>query len=299
VLVAGAWLPGAGGCGAPSSRTDAAYEKEIEGWREQRDQRLRSEAGWLTLVGLFWLDAGENPFGSAPGIAVALPEGRGPGVAGSFVLEGGRVRVRAEAAAGVTLNGEPVTERELATDAGDEPDVLVLDDLRMHVIERGGRFAIRVRDPRSPVRASFTGLEYFPVDPAYRVEATFVPYDPPREIEIATVLGTVEPMRVPGRAEFTLRGRRHALEPVLETPDAEQLFFIFRDETSGRETYGAGRYLYADRPTGGRLTLDFNKAYNPPCVFTPYATCPLPPRSNWLKARIEAGEKAYRHAPGD
>jgi uncharacterized protein (DUF1684 family) len=161
----------------------------------------------------------------------------------------------------------------------------------MYVIERGGRFALRVKDPESARRRSFRGLDWFPVRESYRVTARFVPYEPPKAIPIANVLGTVEPMPSPGYVVFSLNGREFHLDPVLEDPAAKELFFIFRDETAGKQTYPAGRFLYADLPKDGRVVLDFNKAYSPPCAFTSFATCPLPPRQNRLDVRIEAGEK--------
>jgi uncharacterized protein (DUF1684 family) len=284
-------------CGAPPAPpVDPDYRAGIESWRAERDERLRSETGWLTVVGLHWLEPGENSFGSGPGNPIVLPEGRGPETAGSFVLGADGVTLRADAGSGITLDGETVTERELRADADGTPNMLELDDLTFYVIKRGDRFGIRVKDPRSEMLSDFTGVESFPIDPSYRVEATFVPYDPPKEVQIATVVGTVQPMLTPGRVEFTLNGEKLALEPMVDKPDDESYFFIFRDGTSGKETYGAGRYLYTEAARDGRLILDFNKAYNPPCVFTPFATCPLPPPQNRMPIRVEAGEKVYGHS---
>ncbi len=274
------------------------YAREIAEWRQGRLARLTSEDGWLTLVGLHWLKPGENRFGSDPANEVVLPAGKAPALAGSFLLEEGRVRVRALPGSGLTLEGAAVGERELRTDATGEPDVVRLGELRFYVIERGGRFAVRVKDPQAATRREFPGLDYFPADPRFRVTADFVPYESPKEVSVPTVLGTVETMRAPGRVRFELDGRSLSLEPVLEDPGAAELFFIFKDATSGRETYPAGRYLYAPLPKDGKVVLDFNKAYNPPCAFTPYATCPYPPRENWLPVRIEAGEKYRSPSPG-
>jgi uncharacterized protein (DUF1684 family) len=284
-------------CGAPPSPpVDDDYVADIERWRAEREERLRSETGWLTVVGLHWLEPGENTFGSGASNRVVLPEGRGPEVAGAFVLADGKVTVRSNPDSGVTLEGEAVTERELQTDVEGEPDVLQLDDLSFYVIQRADRFGIRVKDPRSKMLREFAGIESFPVDVAYRVEGRFVPYDPPREVQIATVVGTVQPMLTPGRVEFTLNGEKLALEPMVGEPDDEEYFFIFRDKTSGKETYGAGRYLYTEAARDGRVILDFNKAYNPPCAFTPFATCPLPPPQNRLSIPVEAGEQYSGHS---
>jgi len=280
------------GC-SPQPVPDPEHLAEIESWRAERQKRLESETGWLTLVGLHWLEAGENRFGTGPDNEIVLPEGTAPAMAGSFFLDGDRVTVRAPAHAGLTLEGDPVTERELRDDDPGPVDELLLNDLRLYVIERGDSYAVRIKDPNSPARKGFSGMDYFSIDPAYRVEAAFVAHEEPREVKIPTVMGTVETMLSPGYVEFSLHGKAQSLEPVVESLDDDQLFFIFRDETSGKETYGAGRFLYTDMPANGKVALDFNKAYNPPCVFTPYATCPLPPKQNSIPARIEAGEKTY------
>jgi hypothetical protein len=181
----------------------------------------------------------------------------------------------------------------LRPDSTGSPDVLEMGALSLTVIERGGRLGIRLKDRNSPVRKAFTGLRWFEIDEDYRVEARWVSHPQPKPVKVPNVLGQTEAMPSPGYAEFTLGGKSVRLDGVLEDPHAEQLFFILRDRTSGKETYGAGRFLYADLPQGGKVVLDFNKAYNPPCAFTPYATCPLPPPQNWMPVRVEAGELAY------
>jgi hypothetical protein len=283
--------------GAGVTRAGDPFQDDQAAWRKNRDTRLRSETGWLTLVGLHWLQPGDNRFGSDPALAVRLPAGKSPALAGSLFVEGDRVRLVPAAGVAIQLDGKPAGERQLADDVDGKPDVLQLGDLRFHLVRRGARIGVRVRDPQSPLRASFKGMDYFPADPAYRIEATFHPHDTPRKIQVPTVLGTTETMDALGRVRFTLAGKEHWLEPVVEDPAHPALFFIFKDGTSGRETYAAGRFLYAEMPKDGRVILDFNKAYNPPCVFTPYATCPLPPKQNWLDARIEAGEKSFAHHP--
>jgi uncharacterized protein (DUF1684 family) len=207
------------------------------------------------------------------------------------------VRIRPAAGVSILLDGQVIGERTLADDAGGKPDIVQLGDLRFHAIRRGERFGVRVRDPKSPLRSGFKGLEYFPAAPAYRVEAEFQAYEKPRKVPIPTVLGTTEEMEAPGRVRFVLAGQELTLEPVVEDPKEPSLFFIFKDATAGSETYPAGRFLYAEMPKDGKVVLDFNKAYNPPCAFTPYATCPLPPRQNWLNVRVEAGEKKFGSHP--
>lgn len=269
------------------------YQAELEKWRADRETRLKADGGWLTVAGLFWLKEGVNRFGTDPTVEIVLPAGSAPPRAGAFQFKDGTTTVSIEPGVTVTAGGKPVTTMEVRPDSTDEPDVLSLGALTMIVIKRGERFGVRLKDMNSPARKAFSGLTWFPIDPAYCVTARFVPYDPPREIPIPTVLGTTETMKSPGAVVFTLNGQELRLDPVLEDPDATDLFFIFRDRTSGKETYPPGRFLYTDLPKDGTVVLDFNRAYNPPCAFTPYATCPLPPPQNRLSARIEAGERSY------
>ncbi len=269
---------------------DPAHLAEVEAWRARRLERLQAEDGWLAVVGLAWLEPGENTFGGDPGNAIVLPGRDVPPLAGSFWLEDGLVTLRSRPEAGITMGGEPVTERELATDAGEQPDILHLGSLSLSIIERGGRQGVRIKDAESEARRSFAGIEAYPVDTAWRVTADFVPFPEAVERPIPTVLGTAEMQPVPGRLHFTVDGRELTLEPVAEP--GEDLFLIFSDATSGETTYGAGRFLYASPPVDGKVVLDFNKAYNPPCAFTPYATCPLPPPQNHLEVAVTAGEKA-------
>ncbi len=269
------------------------YAASIEAWQAERENGLREENSWLTLVGLFWLEPGENDFGSGPSNRIVLPDGAAPEKAGTFIVDSGEVSVHTVPGVELSVGGRPVTDAVLASDAEGKPDHVRLGRLDMYVIERGGRLGVRVKDPESPVRTGFDGLEFFPADPAFEVAARFVPHDPPREIQIPTVLGTSETMLAPGIVEFELMGRAQRLEPVVGSLDDDKLFFIFKDATSGEETYGAGRFMYTELPQDGRVTLDFNRAYNPPCAYTAFATCPLPPRQNRLDVRVEAGEKTY------
>jgi hypothetical protein len=272
---------------------DPAYLAELEAWRAERLARLTAEDGWLTLVALAWLEPGDNSFGSAPFNRVVLP-GRGvPPVAGTLTLEAdGTVVLRTAPEAGVTVDGQPAGEARLRSDRDGSPQVVAVGPLRIRIIERGGRMAVRARDPGSPARASFPGIEYFPVDPRLRVEATFEPYAEPREVRIQSYQGPDQAMLAPGVVRFTILRQPCTLEPLAASRQPDSFFFVFRDATAGTETYGAGRFLDADlpAPATGRLVLDFNRAYSPPCAFTPYATCPLPPPQNVLPVRIEAGE---------
>jgi uncharacterized protein (DUF1684 family) len=257
--------------------TAATYPDEIAAWRKQREERLQAPDGWLSVAGLFWLHEGANTFGKDAANEIVLPDG--PARAGAFELQGGKVTVKMDGAT-----------RELWPDSA---DVATVGRLSLFVLKRGDKFAIRLKDPDSEARHAFHGLEYYAANADYRVSARWVAE--PSKIPILNVLGQTEDMQSPGYAVFSLHGHEYRLRPVLETPDAQELFFIFRDQTSGKETYGAGRFFYSAMPKDGHVELDFNKAYNPPCAFTPYATCPLPPAENKLPVRIEAGEKKYGH----
>jgi uncharacterized protein (DUF1684 family) len=275
---------------------DDAYRSGILKWRSEREARLTADGGWLSVVGLSWLKEGANLVGSDSASEVVLPAGSAPARAGVLDLRDGKVTLRLEAGVPASIAGQPVAgPRELRPDTSGAPDVVETGRLSLHVIERGGRLGLRVKDRESAARKGFTGLTWYDADERWRVEARFVPYDPPKQVKVPNVLGTSAPMPSPGRAEFEIDGRTVALDGVLESPDAQEVFFIFRDRTSGVSTYGAGRFLYAPLPQGGKMTLDFNKAYNPPCAFTAFATCPLPPPQNALPLPVEAGEKNYGH----
>jgi uncharacterized protein (DUF1684 family) len=255
----------------------STYQSEIAEWRKQRQAALKADGGWLSVAGLFWLKEGSNTLGTGGANDIVLPVG--PATFGVLELHQGHVRV---------TQGAPA--RELKPDSD---DVLQVDRLSLFVIKRGERFGIRLKDPDSEYRRNFHGLEYFPASESYRITARFV--SEPKKIPILNVLGQTEDSDCPGYAVFRLAGQELKLYPILEEPGAKQLFYIFKDQTSGKETYGAGRFFYSDMPRDGKVILDFNKAYNPPCSFTPYATCPLPPPENRLPVRVEAGEKKYDH----
>jgi uncharacterized protein (DUF1684 family) len=275
---------------ASTSETERA---DVAQWRATRLAQLTGETGWLTLVGLFWLDPGENTFGRDAGNALVLDSHHLAARAGSFFLTGGKVRFVARPDAHITLDGKPVTSIDLVSDLVSSPTILESGSLQFYVIERDGHVGIRARDRDNPLRRSFRGLTYFPVDSGWAFEARFEPYPPGRRIPIANVLGMQEDMDCPGALVFTKDGKEYRLDAVLESPDDKQLFIMFADGTSTHETYGGGRFLYVPLPRGGTTRLDFNKAYNPPCVCNNFATCPLPPPQNRLSVRIEAGEKKY------
>lgn len=271
---------------AVSPGTTKAFEDEEMKWRDTRRASLTKDSGWLTLVGLDWLHEGVND--------VQLPSK--PPVVAHVTLAGAKATLQPDPA--MSIDAKPVTAPvELKDDADPQPTVVHVGSLSFLFIKRadknGERYALRVKDANSEARAQFKGLDYFPADAKYRVEARFEPYNPPKKISITNVLGMVSDETSPGVLVFTLDGKEYRLEPILEQGETDY-FLIFKDATSGKETYGAARYLYAHPPgADGKTIVDFNHAYNPPCAFTHFATCPLPPPQNRLPIRIEAGEKVY------
>ena len=282
---------------APMDTTDAErYRLEIENWRANRVSRLTADNGWLAVAGLYWLKPGVNRMGTGSDNDILLPPDSAPTVVGTVTLEAdNRVTLDVLQNVAVTWTGQPVSRMTLTSDADGTPEVLALRDLRFFLIKRARGLALRLRDLNAPGRRAFSGIESFPIDASWRCQARFVPYDPPRPVEIASVIGTVDTMLSPGYAEFTRDGQAWRLDAILESPTDTEYFFIFKDGTSGDETYAPGRFLYSDLPMEGRLVLDFNRAYNPPCAFTDFATCPLPPPQNALTLRVTAGEKKYGH----
>ena len=261
----------------------AAHRTEIAQWQERRAERLKAEDGWLSLIGLFWLNEGDN--------VISLPSAGSPTV--KLVRRGDAVVL--EPAATRMIDGKPVANpTELRNDAHEAgPTVVQMGSVRFQVLKRGDRYGLRVKDAQAPTRTNFQGLDYFPTEPKWRVEARLVPYQPVKKIPITDVTGMTSENIAPGALVFTVDGKEYRIDPVLEE-GSDELFLIFKDETSKHETYQPGRYLYAPMPgPDGKTVIDFNKAYNPPCAFTPFATCPLPPAQNRLPIRIEAGEKRY------
>lgn len=282
---------------AADKKPDPKYVEEIESWRKGRLERLKSDTGWLVVAGLFWLDEGDNVFGSNPKNKVVLPAHSAPPRAGVLRVKKGRVQLLADPGVETQVGDKPVRQAWLTPDIPGPYDVVKLGDLQFFVIIRGEKPAIRLRDLRSQRRREFKGIEYFPISEAYRVEAKFESNPPGSTLPIANVLGGTDDMVNPGRLVFELRGQPITMDAILEEPGDDRYFMIFRDRTSGKSTYGAGRFVYTESlPKAGKVVIDFNKAYTPPCGFTPYSTCPLPPPRNRFKVPIEAGEK-YRPHP--
>jgi uncharacterized protein len=281
----------------PTAASDN-YTQSIEKWRSDRVARLTAPEGWLSLIGLEWLQEGANRVGSAADNDIVLQAG--PAHLGVVTLDkSGQVHIKLADGSGATIDGKSVAEATLIDDVhatgNASPTKVAFGTANFYVIDREGRKALRVKDSAATTRQHFLGIDYFPVDPSWRIVADWVPFNPPHDLQIGSVIGTVETEKVPGKAVFTRDGHTYELLPYQEEPGGD-LFFVLADRTSGHETYGAARFLYAALPVNGKVVLDFNEAYNPPCAFTSFATCPLAPPENRLDLRITAGEKKYRGA---
>ena len=272
---------------------EQTYETEIMNYRADRESRLRdNERSWLALAGLFWLVEGNNTFGSASTNDIQLEGVTIPAQAGVFQYRNGSVSIRVNDEAAVTCKGEAVKFRTLRFDIEDDPDYLEVGSMLMVAIKRGKNCLIRVWDKENPTRKQFTGLKHYPINPAYRITARFVPYDPSRILKIRDVIGEEYDVEFPGFVLFNLGGKECRLEAE---KSGDGLFFNFYDPTNGNGSYPGGRFLDTDLPQNREVILDFNKSRNPPCAYTDYATCPLPPSQNRLPVRIPAGEMVYRH----
>lgn len=248
-------------------------------WRNAREAELSGPDSWIGLIGLHWLEPGLNRVGSGEGCIVPLPGG--PAHLGDVVWSGESLRWQ-------PVNGEAL---ELATDRDGVSTVVDCAPWAFFVVERDGRLAVRVRDREWAKTQSFAGLPYYEYDPAWAIEATWEALEPPVVMEVPNVTGDLKPVTVAHKAIFEVAGERVELLPM--SVSEREVFFVFRDRTSGRDTYGAGRFLKAKPAQDGRIRLDFNFAFNPPCAFTAFASCPLPPPENWLSFPVTAGEKKY------
>jgi uncharacterized protein (DUF1684 family) len=271
-----------------------AFAKEQQVWRDQRKSDLTQADGWTSLIGLHWLDPGAHYLGSDPdnGIRLAM----GPPHLGMIELRKGGVRFVPEKGMAVTLDGKPLAAAAALRSDDDSagPSKLGFDEGKglLTVIKRGERYALRVKHADAPSRTGFKGIDYWPAQKGWRLSGTFRPHPPGRTLAIANIIGTTDDVPNPGAVEFVHGGRTYRIE-ALDEGD-EGLFLVFADRTSGHGSYGAGRFLDAPKPDAqGHVMLDFNQAYNPPCAFTPFATCPLPPAQNRLDLVIDAGEKSY------
>jgi uncharacterized protein (DUF1684 family) len=278
--------------GSAVALTPLSYEQSIEQWRATRVERLKQPQGWLSLVGLHWLEPGTHRIGRSDTNDIVLATG--PDHLGTLRFDAGKVWFAPAQNVDATVGEAPVTtEVELHADSSGKPATLGFDQghVTAQVIERAGKFGLRVRDARAKTRSEFAGIENYAIDEHWRYEARFEPHPAGKTIEIANVIGQLQPMANPGALVFERDGKTHRIEAVDEGDGS--LFLIFSDRTNGKETYGAGRFLYANAAVDGKTVLDFNKAYNPPCAFNAYSTCPLPPPENRLDLAVTAGEKKY------
>lgn len=278
------------GCAAFSGGSRPVPPQDFSEWRRDRERSLRSESEYLALAGLFWLSEGSHTFGSGADNAVVFPADRAPLHAGEFVVKARQVTLYSAPQVQITTDGQPVSRIRMISDTEPGgPAKFQLGDLTFWLIERGGRLGIRLSDPQSPILQNYKGTATFPYAPQWRLAAQFESFDVPRSIQVPTILGTSETRESSGRLQFSVNGVSYHLQPTGETET--EYFVVFGDATNGRETYGGGRFLRVPKPTAGNDTIiDFNRAYNPPCAYSPYTTCPMPPPDNRLNLRIEAGE---------
>lgn len=272
----------------------ADYRAQVEAYRDKRAHEIIAPTGWAALVGLHWLTPGTHTVGAAPGNDVRLMGPSAPSSLGTITVTDKTVTLAVAKGLEARRGGQAVTSVELLPSSKPE-DYLTVGAMTMTLIRRGDRLAFRVWDAQAPTLTSLAGLHWMPIDESWRITARFEPHPPGRTMKILNVLDELIDMPNPGVVIFTRDGREYRLEALLESDDAKELFFLFRDGTSGQTTYGAGRYLYAPLPQGGRVILDFNQAKNPPCTFTDFATCPLPPKGNVLTLAVEAGELDRKH----
>jgi len=277
-----------------SARAQSDYVKAIEKWRSDREANLKKETGWLTVAGLFWLKEGINTVGAGEDFDVRLTDNFKKGKFGEIDFKNGTASLKVEEGAESQSDGKSIsTTIQLVSDEKGKPTEIRTGSQTFYLIKREERFGIRLKDSQSKARLSFKGLHWFPVDESYKVTARFEAFPEAKEVMVPNVLGGKFKMKSPGTLKFILKGKEYSLEPVEE--EEGTLFIIFGDKSNLEETYKSGRFLYADKPVNGEAVLDFNKAENPPCAFTPFATCPLPPPGNDLAVEIKAGEKRYDH----
>jgi uncharacterized protein len=272
---------------------DQAYRSEVEEWRREREAKLRADDGWLSVVGLAWLNSGETRIGSDPENDVVLPPGAPP-VVGVIRLNGDSAEFQAEPGLKVTCDGKPFPKGTVRSDSDGKPDVLAIGDIRIILLKRGSRYALRIKDNHSALRTGFAGLRWYPIKDDWRISARFVAQPNGSKITMDTIIGEPITLGSPGHVTFVRDGKEYRLQAAVE---GDKLWFVFRDATSGKTTHPGARQLNADLPKDGVVILDFNKAINLPCAFTSHATCPLAPAANRLKLAIDAGEMKYDPRP--
>jgi uncharacterized protein (DUF1684 family) len=287
--VAGALALGASLVGAAQPAYDLAA---LAKFRAGREVTLKEDTGWLTVAGLHFLNQGENRVGSDPANDIVLNFPSVPKHVGVITVNGTDVRIRAAEGQTLLINDSPKTESELHGSFDKRPtDTLHFGPVSFFVHYSGPRLALRVRDQQSTLRTNFRGLRWYDPNPAFRTVGTFVPYPETRVVQIPNILGDLEPFNAIGTVTFEVAGTRHTMEAW---GNPKRLWFVFRDRTSGGETYPSARFLYTPPVENGTVVMDFNYAQNPPCAYNPFTTCPLPPAPNRLGVAIEAGEKRYQ-----
>jgi uncharacterized protein (DUF1684 family) len=274
---------------SPVITDEATYTESIEEWQHQRLERLKTKNGWLSLTGLYWLEPGENSFGSDSLNKIIFPE-KADAFGGTLLLENGTITLTVAEGVQISSNDSLVTHMVLKNDHEEQTTHLQQGDLAWNIILRGDRYGIRLRDHKHPRIDALDHIPSYPIQTSYVVEAILEPFESPITMTVATPLeGYTELYEVPGILKFKVRGKALELYPFTSS---RGYFLVIADETTGLDTYGAGRFMYAMPDSTGRIILDFNKAYNPPCAFSPFATCPMPPRENFMEVAIEAGEKS-------
>ena len=279
-------------------KENETYINEIKQWQEKRISQIGSDNGWLSLAGLFWLKEGENYFGTDSSNTIIFPPGTSQKKAGIIILKGENLILKAFKGTELKYKDSTITRMQLLSDESGKvrPTVLTSGPLSFHVIKRGDKFAVRLKNRENPPLKNYKGLEFFPINPEFKINARYIPYDQPKILDIVSIIGTVTPETCKGALIFEIRGKTCRLD-VIADDESRELQVMFTDETTGKETYDNGRQLVTYFPEEGNVILDFNKSFNWPCAYTPYATCSIPPKENHIPVRIEAGEKKYpQHA---
>lgn len=275
-----------------TANAQTSYQNEISKWRSEHETELKSENSWFSLAGLFWLKNGVNTIGKGSNFDIQLTENFKGAKFGEILFQNGTTILKIENGNEALVEGKNVTEIELNSDEKGKPTIVQTGSQTFYVIKREDKFGIRLKDKNNPARLNFTGLHWFPVNEKLKVTATFELFSEPKEILVPNTIGSGYRMKSAGILKFKLFGKNYSLQPGEENG---RFFIIFRDLTSKKETYSVGRFLYAEKSKDGKVILDFNKAENPPCAYTSFATCPIPPQQNRLQVAIKAGEKRYDH----
>ena len=275
-----------------SNEEDPGYVDSVKSWQAEREENLQKDRSWLTVAGLYWLREGENWVGTATSNDFVLPEGSAPATVGVFKFYDRKATFHAEDGVTITRDGKPIQPKQIVELEMGEKHAIAINDLKMWLHYSGERLAIRLRDLNASYRKEFAGLDWFPVDPKFRVEAKFTPHTEEKKVEMLNILGDIEVFEAAGYVDFELQAQKVHMEPMKSREGA--LWLIFRDGTSGKGSYQAARFLRTEPPENGKVVIDFNRAYNPPCAYNPHTTCPMPTKENRLEIRIEAGEKNYK-----